>query len=80
MRPCTRPRARKPTHTHARKHAHTDQYIILIAFPLQKWFRERASMLRYAYVACLVSRTKFCISSDARSSKLRIRVSYRGHS
>jgi hypothetical protein len=44
------------THMHARagKYAHTDQYVILIAFPQQQWFRERASMLRYAYIACLV--------------------------
>ena len=33
------------THIHARtrKHAHTDQYVILVAFPQQQWFRERAS-------------------------------------
>jgi hypothetical protein len=44
------------THMHARtrKHAHTDQYVILIAFPHQQWFRERASLLRYTYIACLV--------------------------
>jgi len=28
--------------------------VILIAFPPQKWLRERASMLRYMYIACLV--------------------------
>jgi hypothetical protein len=28
--------------------------VILIAFPLQNWFHERASVLRYTYVACLV--------------------------
>jgi hypothetical protein len=46
---------RSGTHMHAqtRKHAHTDQYVILIAFPQQQWFRERASMLRYTYIACL---------------------------
>ena len=35
---------RSGTHMHActRKHAHTDQYVILIAFPQQQWFRERA--------------------------------------
>jgi hypothetical protein len=26
-----------------------------IAFPQQQWFRERASILRYAYIACLVT-------------------------
>ena len=47
---------RPGTHMHARtrKHAHTDQYVILIAFPQQQWFRERASLLRYTYIACLV--------------------------
>ena len=28
------------------------QYAILIAFPLQQWLHERASMLRYTYIAC----------------------------
>ena len=32
---------------HAR--THTDQYVILIAFPRQQWFRVRASLLRYTY-------------------------------
>jgi len=31
------------------------EYVILIAFPLQHWLREYASMLRYMYIACLVS-------------------------
>jgi hypothetical protein len=33
--------------------------VMLIAFPLQQWLHERASMLRYTYVACLVSRRNF---------------------
>jgi hypothetical protein len=41
-------RALKPTH------ARTQKYEILIAFPQEKWLRERASMLRYTYIACLV--------------------------
>jgi hypothetical protein len=28
--------------------------LMLIAFPLQQWLHERASMLRYTYIACLV--------------------------
>jgi hypothetical protein len=28
--------------------------LILIAFPLEQWLRERASMLRYRCIACLV--------------------------
>jgi collagenase-like PrtC family protease len=48
---------RPDTHIHARtrKHAHTDQYVILNAFPQQQWFRERASMICYTYIACLVT-------------------------
>jgi hypothetical protein len=30
------------------------KYVIFIAFPLQKWLHERASMLRYTCTACLV--------------------------
>jgi hypothetical protein len=37
-----------------RKHAQTDQYVILIFFPQQQWFHERTSMLCYMYIACLV--------------------------
>jgi hypothetical protein len=29
------------------------EYLIFIAFPLQQWLHERASMLRYTYIACL---------------------------
>jgi len=35
----------------------TDTYsecVILIAFPLQQWLHERASLLRYAYIDCIV--------------------------
>ena len=28
--------------------------VILITFPLQQWLHERASLLRYKYIACLV--------------------------
>ena len=30
------------------------EYVILIAFPLQQRLHERASLLRYTYIACLV--------------------------
>jgi hypothetical protein len=33
--------------------AHSE-YVVLIAFLLQQWLHERASMLQYAYTACLV--------------------------
>jgi hypothetical protein len=29
-------------------------YVILIDYPLQQWLHERASILRHAYIACLV--------------------------
>ena len=53
---------RPGTHMHARtrKHAHTDQHVILVAFPLQEWLRERASVLCYTYIACLFY---FCYST-----------------
>ena len=37
----------KVTDTHS-------EYVILVAFQRQQWSRERAAMLRYTYVACLV--------------------------
>ena len=37
----------KATNTHS-------EYVILIAFPQQQWLHERASMLRYTYIACIV--------------------------
>ena len=37
----------KATDTHS-------EHVILIAFPLQQWLRERALLLRYTYSACLV--------------------------
>jgi hypothetical protein len=39
-----------PTHTHARTHTAIKD----ISFPLQQWFRERASMLGYTPIACVV--------------------------
>jgi len=37
----------KATNTHS-------EYVIVTAFPLQQRLHERASMLRYTYMACLV--------------------------
>ena len=31
------------------------QYVILIASPLQQWLDERAALLRYTYIACIVT-------------------------
>jgi hypothetical protein len=37
----------KATNTHS-------QYVLLIVFPLQQWLKDRASMLRCTYIACVV--------------------------
>jgi len=37
----------KATNTHS-------EYVIRIAFPLQKWLQESVPLLRYTYTACLV--------------------------
>ena len=42
------------THTHTQTQIHTHKYVIHFAFPRQKWFRERAAVLRYTDIACLV--------------------------
>jgi hypothetical protein len=34
------------------------EYVILIAFQLQQWMYERASLLHYTYTACLVGYEK----------------------
>ena len=58
-RVCTHPRAWSHTHarTHAQTHARADQYVILIAFPRQQWLGERASVLRFTYIDCIVMLT-----------------------
>ena len=38
----------KATNTHS-------EYVILIAFPLQQWLREHASVLRHTYIDSLVN-------------------------
>ena len=43
----------KATETHS-------EYIIFIAFALQRWLRERTSLLRYTYIACLVGTVHSC--------------------
>jgi hypothetical protein len=40
-------RITKATNTHP-------EYVIIIAFQLQEWLHDRASMLRYKYIACLI--------------------------
>ena len=42
------------------KNTHSE-YIILLAFPLQQWLRERASMLQFTYIACHLCGTCFSL-------------------
>jgi hypothetical protein len=42
----------KATNTHS-------GFVIIISVPLQQWLHERASMLRYMYIACLVKNYYF---------------------
>ena len=56
--------ARAHTHIRARAHTHTHTHTEIcnklhISYPQQQWFRERASVLRYMYIACLL-RVSFC--------------------
>jgi hypothetical protein len=51
---CSYPSARSHTHTHALTHTRTHTEIYNTAFTRQQWFRERASILRYTYIICLV--------------------------
>jgi len=57
----------KATNTHP-------EYIIHIAFPKQQWLRERASMLRYTHIACLVyispTQSTCVFSKDLRTKRL----------
>jgi hypothetical protein len=39
---------------HPQQNARTHKCTILAAFPRQQWFRQRASLLRYTYIACIV--------------------------
>jgi hypothetical protein len=55
----TRTRMLTPGHPHACTYAsalaHIYKYLIFIAFPHQRWFRKRTSVLRYTFIACHVS-------------------------
>ena len=46
--------------------------VTLIAFPLQRWLHERASMLRYTYIACLV--LFYALESPEETSSLSINI------
>jgi hypothetical protein len=58
-RSCNGPQARPRTHirlrtTHPSVNKHTEKSVILIALTRQQRLRERASVLRYTYIACRV--------------------------
>ena len=48
----------KATSTHT-------EYVILTAFPLQPWLHERSPLLRYTYIASVVTS---CVSIASRAS------------
>jgi len=53
------------------------KYVTLIAFPLQQWLHERASRLRYSYIACLDNISFIIIlPSTPRSSKYSQMANY----
>jgi len=43
------------------------EYVILIACPLQQWLQERTSMVRYTYIACIVTFTPGVSSSKKKN-------------
>jgi hypothetical protein len=52
----------KATNTHS-------EYVILVAFPLQQWFRELASMLRYTTLLLLLNLAKVGAAWPARRAQ-----------
>jgi hypothetical protein len=46
--------AQEHEHVHAPGHLPPHTHTCNTVFPLQQWFRERASMLRYPYIGCFV--------------------------
>ena len=52
----------KATNTHS-------EYVILIAFPLQQWLHERASILRCMYIAYHAYSTFYAVSTLIRQSQ-----------
>jgi hypothetical protein len=63
-RALTRTRTQAPTHVL--------KYIMLIAYSRQQWFRERASLVRNTYIACLVCITRRSIHDPVRSSAVHL--------
>jgi hypothetical protein len=64
-------------------HTHTQKYVILIASPPQQWFREHASLLRYTYIACLLSCLRSVLlntNNSAVTSRFRSKPEHGGRS
>jgi len=55
----------KATNTHS-------EYVILISFPQQEWLHERASVLRYTYIACLVTTEEESVYCTVRAESVNI--------
>jgi hypothetical protein len=47
-------------------------YVMLIAFPLQQWLNERALMLRYTYIACILMTETECVYCPVRAECKRL--------
>jgi hypothetical protein len=47
------------------------EYVILIAFSLQQWLHEHASVLHYMYIACLV-----LIATEAIDNFVRVYLTW----
>jgi hypothetical protein len=41
------------------------EYVLIIAFPQQQWLHERALILRYMYIACLVKLIRIIATKNA---------------
>ena len=54
---------RKPTNTHS-------EYVILIAFPLQQWLNQSASIIRYTIIDLLVVTEMDIVSCTVRTEYL----------
>ena len=61
---CARARASTTTRTQPLACTHTQNYVIRIAFLRWQWFRKRASVLRYTYIASLVCRILNSVQND----------------
>jgi len=57
----------KATNTHS-------QYAIVIAFPLQQYLQERASILRFTYIACVFIQSRLMMTLKGENFQHFIKV------